>query len=1621
MAEDDEACAPDDEPVFVPDDDLGAGPSGPPVLRFDWPAATAHGIPDSLQGIPTRHMLIAEHSRTRDEHARTLQALGRGEKVLFQPWDVEESNHYTRRPGEGFGQTPARYQLNLYGVLPDGSKVRVIINDAPVYFGVWLPKFSEPGEREQWIQMTTAVLFEHGLERHELGLAYPLRGYSPQPREYIRLYFPNTAARKKACTLIRSQDGETFSDETSCYFRVLAREHRLSLCDWASVSGYTYLRGAGDCFSANQGRPCPAAHPNGGAEGFSNLLNAAQDASSALAAHVLVVPFANIKTLVDPLDPDPVAEQEIAANPLLAREAALVMTWDIETHSPDKGLGTPPTATKPNDVVFMICCTLHFRNDPKPLAKVCLVTQETAPDSRWHTVVCGPGGSPHGPAANMTYGQDSLIGAFGILYRQWAPEIITGFNCGQYDWPFVVERARQLGLLLPMVDKMSGIARKNSTEAGVLRWNYKLDKLVKINADNRHSVSYLKVPGSIPVDARLAYMRIFTKAPKTSLKYFLGAVGLGGKADMPYTHMWKCYERAVEIADGVATAAAIADGASPEEAAAEVADEAAAVAERMRHVAHYCIIDALRCQELLTRRNVVQDYREFGNLSFTCFDDCVFLAGGHKVTNLLFAYGRASDTLIGYPIYGSGIGNQERFEGKYPGAYVVPPDKGLDEDNPGAGLDFASLYPNIIRAYNISVDKALESAEEARRAELSGEKIHYVSFHFGNRHIEGWFVRHQNDPKKMGVYARALGDLFNKRVVLKSALKAVEGEIEIFKVLLGSYRNRKAPALSLRDHLTGTDKVTAPQKAAVAAFLARYPDAGSAALEVALEAEIEDLEYKKDCIDSKQKAVKVFMNTFYGEAGNQNSPLFYLPLAGGVTAAGRYNLKLVKEFVESRGFTVKYGDTDSLYLCAPKHHYAGVEAEYRSALRALGIVPPVSPAEWAAARAGFDEAIERAKASFRTLEKAAGGHPHAAGALEAGRRRLCQVIESRTREKEALGPEPPEPDPQWLQKIFDARPEVEAQVHQAYRTLCEAKVRIMMTVMSEIRGEVNAFLEADNGTKMLNMAYEEVIFPGVYTGKKKYFGVAHVSQPSFDIAGPDEIFVRGIDIVKQGQTRLSREIGLKCMWDATRLHPPGARVPLIDRVVKVLKDLCSDLSSFRVNEGGSGMWTVEDFVQTDAWKPDKDNKAVQKFMRRMRVRHKIQLNENRRRVEAGLPPLALDYIEPEPGERFSYLLVNVPRSYDLRGYVLPHGKKGDIMEYVHVARKRNSSINTQYYLVGYVVGLCARFINYEERFAPPPGRPYSDKELDLHAQTAAKSWLTKLVNGFIPKGDGRDAARGRSYKKAYESATRRAACAVRDKLGPCAEILVGPDDLADSGKNADRALAGVVDFELFLPAEDSAESLTLGLADRLREAAKVAAARFVEMVEEPVLVAPSELGRPNAGGRARMLGYTERLLEAYGVHEPGGRETLYAYLSALRAPTRLAELHAPGPTHPARLCEKLLARTENDAYGRIDELAPVVAAIAGRMQGTIEELVALERMRANAAAGDLDGDDEAADPVSLERSVLETAESLTFDPQEKTALAEINLRWSQLIGVAAQRLLRRLVVERLGKVRDQAL
>jgi DNA polymerase-2 len=74
---------------------------------------------------------------------------------------------------------------------------------------------------------------------------------------------------------------------------------------------------------------------------------------------------------------------------------------------------------------------------------------------------------------------------------------------------------------------------------------------------------------------------------------------------------------------------------------------------------------------------------------------------------------------------------------------------------------------------------------------------------------------------------------------------------------------------------------------------------------------------KKEKNTNLSQAVKILMNSFYGVMGSSGCRFYQEDLPDGITGTGQWILKTVIEYLEHRGFSVLYGDTDSLFVQLP--------------------------------------------------------------------------------------------------------------------------------------------------------------------------------------------------------------------------------------------------------------------------------------------------------------------------------------------------------------------------------------------------------------------------------------------------------------------------------------------------------------------------------------------------------------------------------------------------------------------------------------------------------------------------------------------------------------------------------
>ncbi|CAL9748000.1 unnamed protein product [Musa acuminata subsp. burmannicoides] len=255
--------------------------------------------------------------------------------------------------------------------------------------------------------------------------------------------------------------------------------------------------------------------------------------------------------------------------------------------------------------------------------------------------------------------------------REIDPDIIIGYNICKFDLPYLIERAEALKIgEFPILGRIrnSRVRVRDTTFSSRLQYGVRESKEVKVE-------------GRVQFDLLQAMQRDY-KLSSYSLNsvsaHFLG-------------------EQKEDVHHSI------------------ISDLQNGNAETRRRLAVYCLKDAYLPQRLLDKLMYIYNYVEMARV--TGVPISFLLARGQSIKVLSQLLRKAKQKNLVIPnIKGQGSG-QETFEG----ATVLEAKTGFYE-KPIATLDFASLYPSIMMAYNLCYC-TLVTAEDARRLNLPAESI----------------------------------------------------------------------------------------------------------------------------------------------------------------------------------------------------------------------------------------------------------------------------------------------------------------------------------------------------------------------------------------------------------------------------------------------------------------------------------------------------------------------------------------------------------------------------------------------------------------------------------------------------------------------------------------------------------------------------------------------------------------------------------------------------------------------------------------------------------------------------------------------------------------------------------
>lgn len=396
---------------------------------------------------------------------------------------------------------------------------------------------------------------------------------------------------------------------------------------------------------------------------------------------------------------------DIGPSPLTRRPPLVFASWDLECVS---ATGRFPVADNPDDYLIQISTTFQRYGEPEPYHRAVTCFRHTNP--------------VEGVEILWFETEHQGINAWTKLLRDHSVDVLVGYNIFQFDWRYVSGRAEVLvddDTGERLVD-LEGLGR--ALEGGGAAREFELNS----NAYGQNKFFILETPGVQQIDL-LQILRKDVKLPSYSLdnvsKTYLG----DHKLDLPAAEIFRKF-----------------DG-TPEDRA---------------DIARYAVRDTELPLRLMAKLSTWENLTEMANAVRVPMDYLLNRGQQIKVFSALLGKARAmgylmpDDKAIGVP---EGV--------KYEGATVLQAKRGAYFDVV-ATLDYASLYPSIMRAHNLCYSTlVMDTTATATQAEDLGVEFETVETGLGT-------FRFAQSPR--GVVPSLLEDLARFRKQAKKDMAAAE-------------------------------------------------------------------------------------------------------------------------------------------------------------------------------------------------------------------------------------------------------------------------------------------------------------------------------------------------------------------------------------------------------------------------------------------------------------------------------------------------------------------------------------------------------------------------------------------------------------------------------------------------------------------------------------------------------------------------------------------------------------------------------------------------------------------------------------------------------------------------------
>jgi DNA polymerase delta subunit 1 len=483
-----------------------------------------------------------------------------------------------------------------------------------------------------------------------------------------------------------------------------------------------------------------------------------------------------------------------------------ILSFDIECYSNNHR--AMPDMLNPAHVVYMVSGVYRRLNQPSSTRRYCILMGDC---SKVENLECFK--------LIKVSTELELARALADVIQETDPEIVTGYNILTFDCPYLDFRVTRKLDTWPVMGRIIGVASYCVTNSWYSE-AYSYNSSCTIVMEGRISVDLLP---TVKKGYKLDNYKLETVA-----QHFLGR----GKNDITPKQMFEIYESNLRIP-------------TSEPALAQRA------LDDMARVVAYCVKDAELVLDLIDRLDLWIDMIELSNVAGVA---PVKLAGGQQQRCFSLLYDIASRNNVVLDTVN--MSYQE-----YDGAVVYDPIPGLHDNV--LIIDFGSLYPSIIEAYNMCYTTLIKP-DMVR--DVPASQCNAVD-------IEGSEIAPPN-PDKL------LSDTSRKKKAPKRVIKPQTHRYSTeYKGLI--------PQLVKR---------LVTKRRAVRALIPQRKELAIKAL-----------------LNQRQNALKVCANSIYGFFGVKiggKRPCF--EIAASVTAMGRKLIGTVSQYIRDvYGGRIIYGDTDS--------------------------------------------------------------------------------------------------------------------------------------------------------------------------------------------------------------------------------------------------------------------------------------------------------------------------------------------------------------------------------------------------------------------------------------------------------------------------------------------------------------------------------------------------------------------------------------------------------------------------------------------------------------------------------------------------------------------------------------